>query len=140
MGLKVIGRKKQKAVYKLRDKAAFESFLAQQSFTVVVAYHYLCPECETYVKQFKKFAAEYEKEKELAFGKIHIQLEWMIKKAELTGDVSEENIFLKELDVGDAVPATLFIKNGSLVWKLDGVLSPPIFRGLVKKLMDAKSE
>ena len=140
MGIRSHHREKKKAVYKLRDKAAFESFVAQHAFTVVVAYHYLCPECETYVKHFKKLAAEYENVNKLAFGKIHIQLEWMMKKAELTGDVCEENVFLKELDVGDAVPATLFFQNGSLVWKLEGALSPPIFRGLVKKPMDPKSE
>jgi hypothetical protein len=130
--------KKPKPVYKLRDKKSFDSFTAHKTYSIIVAYHYLCPECETYLKQFKKIAVEYENENDLLFGKIHIQLDWMIEKAGLTGDVTEENVFLKELGVGSAVPATLFFRDGSLVWHPEGALPPPVFRGLVKKLMESE--
>jgi hypothetical protein len=140
MGIKGFENKKRNVVFKLRDETAFDSIISRQKYTIIVAYHYLCPECEIYLKQFKKLASEYNNESDLAFGKIHIQFEWMIKKAELTGAVEEENVFLREWEVGDAVPATLFFNSGSLVWKPEGVLSPPIFRGLVKKLMEASEE
>jgi hypothetical protein len=127
--------RKLKPVYKLRDREAFESFIQNKPYTVIVAYHYLCPQCESYLKQFRIHGKEYQNEKDLIFGKIHIQLQWMIDKAELKGDVEEENTFLQELDIGKKVPATLFFRNGKLVWKIEGVLVPPIFRGLIKKLL-----
>jgi len=130
------GGKQTKTVYKLRNRAAFESFVAQNRFCIIVAYHYLCPDCDKYIKLFKNLSAEYRNEEALMFGKIHIQLSWMIKKAKLEGDVEEENVFLRDYGVGKAVPATLFFDNGNLVWKIEGLLSPPIFRGLVKKLQE----
>jgi thiol-disulfide isomerase/thioredoxin len=132
-------KQKMRPVYKLRNRDAFDSFVETSPFAVIVVYHYLCPECETYVKQLKKLAVEYRSLKNLNFAKIHIQLQWMIDKANLSGDVSEENTFLKELDVGSKVPATMFYRNGSLIWKIEGVLEPPIFRGLIKKLCDAEN-
>lgn len=121
-------------VYKLKDRKTFESFIANNDIAVIVAYHYLCPQCETYVKQFKKVAIEYEDDGLLNFAKIHIQLQWMIEKAKLKGDVHEENVFLTSYDVGSKVPATMFFKKGKLIWKIEGVLEPPILRGLIKKI------
>jgi thiol-disulfide isomerase/thioredoxin len=129
---------KPKPVYKLRDRKTFESFINEIPLTVIVAYHYLCPQCESYVKQFKRLALEYQDIKELSFGKIHIQLQWMIKKARLKGFVTEENTFLQDYEVGKKVPATMFFQNGMLKWKIEGVLEGPIFRGLVKKLQEDK--
>ena len=132
--------RKLRPVYKLRNKEAFESFIRNTPYSVVVVYHYLCPQCESYLKQYRKHGVEYQKEEDLNFGKIHIQLKWMIDKAKLKGEVKEENTFLGELDVGKKVPATLFFHNGKLVWKIEGVLAPPIFRGLIKELLDENHE
>ncbi|UCH89325.1 MAG: thioredoxin family protein [Thermoplasmata archaeon] len=134
---KITRKSKLRPVYKLRDQEAFEWFIANSQFAVIVVYHYVCPECDSYLKQLRRLAAEYKKDERLSFGKIHIQLEWMIREAKLKGDVEEENTFLVELDVGKKVPATLFYNNGKLKWKLEGVLPPPIFRGLIKKLQES---
>lgn len=104
---------------------------------VVVVYHYICPGCERYLPIYKDLAAEYTGEKDLVFGKIHMQLEWMIRDAELVGDVEEENVFLRKYDVGQKVPATMFFVDGTLKWKIEGLLTPPVFRGLISKLKNA---
>lgn len=130
------GEKKPRPVYKLRNKKAFESFVHEKQLAVIVVYHYLCPQCESYLRQFRALAKEYQDEDGLDFAKIHIQLKWMIRKAKLKGDVEEENTFLQDLDVGKKVPATLFYRNAKMIWKLEGVIEPPIFRGLIKKLRE----
>jgi len=130
-------RKKIRPVYNLRNKKAFDHFIENHELAVVVVYHYICPHCEIYLPMYKKLAAEFTDDPRPAFGKIHIQLRWMIEDADLRGDVEEENVFLKKYDVGKKVPATMFFRSGKLLWKLDGRLDPPVFRGLVQKLKES---
>ena len=132
--------KKTRTVYRLRNQSAFESFIANHDQAVIVAHHYMCPHCETQLKTLKLVAGEYASDNQLGFGKIHIQLQWMIDKAELKGDIEEENVFLRKIDVGDKVPATLFYRNKKLIWKFEGAFDPAVFRGLVEKLLKLKND
>jgi thiol-disulfide isomerase/thioredoxin len=125
---------KKRPVYKLRNREAFESFIQKKTMAVIVVYHYMCPSCESYLKQFKMHASEAPADGSVSFAKMHIQLEWMIIQAELKGFVEKENAFLTELGVGKKVPATLFYRDGELKWKLEGVIPEPFFRGLLQKL------
>ena len=127
-------RKKLRPVYNLRNKKAFDHFIENNGLAVIVVYHYICPQCERYLPMYKKLAAEFKDDPEPAFGKIHLQLHWMIEDAHLTGDVEEENVFLKKYKVGKRVPATLFFRSGHLIWKIEGILAPAVIRGLVSKL------
>jgi thiol-disulfide isomerase/thioredoxin len=115
----------------LRSVKSFDKFIPQEQ-AVVIVYNYLCPACEQYLGELKPRMEEFN---DFPIGRIHMNLEWVIQKAEMTGDVTEENMFLFDrYRVGDLFPVTLFFKNGELIKRVDGVQSPEQLREHIESI------
>jgi thioredoxin-related protein len=114
----------------LRSNKSFNQFIAQK-YSVVVVYNYLCPACEQYLKDLRSNIDEFD---DFPIACVHLNLKWMIEKAEIIGDVEEENTFLVErYGVGDLVPTTLFFKDSKLIKRVNGALSPSQLKNLINK-------
>jgi hypothetical protein len=82
-----------------------------------------------YIEDLKKNPETFN---DVGLAKIHMTLDWIIDKAELYGDVEEENTFLTQrFGVGNLFPTTLFFKSGKLVNKVDGALNTKQLRNIV---------
>jgi thiol-disulfide isomerase/thioredoxin len=112
----------------LKSEKKFDSFIKSGNSAVIV-YHFLCHGCQAYLEELKDRVDEFS---DVGLARIHMTLNWVIKEAELYGDVEEENIFLRDrYDVGNLFPTTLFFNNGKLVRKVDGVLTPAQLRCVI---------
>jgi protein-disulfide isomerase len=117
----------------LRSEKSFDKYIDQDQ-SVVIVYNYLCPACEQYLEEMKPRMEEFN---DFPIARIHMNLKWVIQKAEMVGDVSEENTFLLErYGLGDLFPATIFFKNGKLIRRVDGAKSPEQLKELIKKTFD----
>lgn len=104
----------------LRSERSFDRFIAQDRCAVVV-YHFLCPACITYHDEVK---INIGKLGEIPVGRIHLNMNWVIREAGMTGDVEEENTFLVDrYGVGDQFPVTLLFENGKPVKRVNGALT-----------------
>ncbi len=115
----------------LRSEKGFDEFIALDS-AVVVVHHYTCPSCDIYQTRFRHLLDAHP---ELPLARIHMTLDWVIEKAGLTGDVQEENVFLRDrYGIGEEFPMTLFFSNGQLLKAEKGIISQMRFFGFLESL------
>jgi thiol-disulfide isomerase/thioredoxin len=107
-------------IKELKSEKGFDKFISGEN-SVVIVYHFLCNGCKVYIEDLKKNPEIFN---DIGLAKIHMTLDWVIDKAELYGDVKEENTFLAaRFGVGNLFPTTLFFKSGELIKKVDGALN-----------------
>ena len=112
----------------LRSEKSFDKFIDQEH-AVVIVYNYLCPACEQYLGEMKVYEGDIS---DVPIARIHMNLQWVIEKAEMIGDVEEENTFLVgRYGMGDLFPATLFFSNRELKKRVDGALHPEQLKDLI---------
>jgi hypothetical protein len=112
----------------LKSEKKFDKFI-ENNHSVVIVYHFLCHGCQVYIEDLKNHLEEFN---DVGLARIHMTLDWVIDKAELYGDVEEENKFLAHrYGVGNLFPATLFFHKGNLMRRVDGVLSIDQLRDLI---------
>ena len=117
----------------LRSERSFNKFIDQKN-CIVIVYHFLCPACETYLGDMKHGL---DLMGELPIGRIHVNLDWVIKEAGMIGDVEEENTFMVDrFQVGNLFPSTLFFKNGNLIRRVDGALAPKQLKAISVKVFN----
>ncbi|MDP7265576.1 MAG: hypothetical protein QGH39_08460, partial [Candidatus Thermoplasmatota archaeon] len=77
----------------------------------------------------------------IPLGRIHLNLEWVIREAGMIGDVEEENTFLVErYKVGNLFPVTLFFENRNVVKRVDGALTVEQLKDLFKDTFKSRSD
>ena len=117
----------------LRSAKSFDKFIPQEQ-AVVIVYNYLCPACEQYLEELKPRMEEFN---DFPIARIHMNLNWVIQEAKMTGDVTEENTFLVErYGLGNLFPSTIFFKNGKLIKRVDGAQSPEQLKEHIKTIFD----
>lgn len=120
----------------LKSEKKFDSFI-ENNHSVVIVYHFLCHGCQVYMEDLKNNLEEFN---DIELARIHMTLDWVIDKAELYGDVEEENKFLADrFGVGDLFPTTLFFHKGNLLRRADGVLTIAQLRDLIDETFTTDS-
>ena len=121
----------------LRAERSFDRFIDQDRCAVIV-YHFLCLACVIYHDEVKTRIGELG---EIPLGRIHLNLEWVIREAGMVGDVEEENTFLvKRYKVGNLFPVTLFFENGKVVKRVDGAWTTDQLKALFRDTFKGQSD
>ena len=123
-------------VKELKSERGFNKFISNDN-SVVIVYHFLCHGCQLYIEDLKKNPEIFS---DVNLAKIHMTLDWVIDKAELYGDVEEENKFLAHrYGVGNLFPTTLFFKKGEFIKKVDGSLNTQQLRNIINEAFGIES-
>ncbi len=124
-------------VKELKSEKGFNKFISNDN-SVVIVYHFLCHGCQIYIDDLKKNPEIFS---DVNLAKIHMILDWVIDRAELYGDVEEENKFLAQrFGVGNLFPTTLFFKKGELIKKVDGSLNTQQLRNIINDIFELESQ
>ena len=130
--------KRERNLIPLWDEKRFDMHIKHSEKVIVGVYHFLCPHCHVHLNMLNALAGQYydkAADEKITFCKIHLHLDWINEKADLSRHVENENTFLLDrYDIGKSFPSTLFFRNGTLLKVVNGAKSLQEMKAIISEV------